>query len=398
MKSITTRYEFIYNRKNKLNTNGEALIQIRMYLNGINRYYSTGIYLKPSDWNEKKYVPKSPIVLRQIESIRHELADFEKDTRRKLGHFTLKDFDLFGEIIPEPVQEKEKLSFTAFMLTKHKAEKASGQQSWTTRKLSIDYFIEYRKDVSFEDINYNLIEGFDFFLKARKYHTNTIANHHKHIKRYIIRAINEDLMEIKQNPYLKFPVKKEVGKCQVLNDDELERFENLTFDNPNTFDEKVKDMFLFGVYTGLRFGDIYQLRKTNFFDSPDGMVMEFQARKTTKHGKKFLDLLFEGKPRIIVDKYMPDDNKIALFKGLTNPKVNRLLKVLARKANIPISLCFKDARDTCATYLVKRFPITLVRDELQHSNIKITNKYLHNNEEETKQAFKRVWNSEQKIT
>ena len=264
--------------------------------------------------------------------------------------------------------------------------------------MTIDYFNEYFKEVSFEDINYKLIEGFEFFLRARKYHTNTIANHHKHIKRYIIRAIKEDLLEMKRNPYQSFKVKKEVGKCQVLNDDELERFENLTFDNPNTFDEKVKDMFLFGVYTGLRFRDIYRLRKINFFDSPDGMVMEFQARKTTKHGKKFLDLLFEGKPRIIVDKYMPDDNKLALFKGLTNPKVNRLLKILARKANIPKSLCFKDARDTCATYLMKRFPITLVRDELQHSNIKITNKYTHNNEEETKQAFKRVWNNKQEIT
>lgn len=134
------------------------------------------------------------------------------------------------------------------------------------------------------------------------------------------------------------------------------------------------------------------------FDSPDGMVLEFQAGKTLKHGKKFLDLLFEGKPQAIVIKYMPEDNKTALFKGLTNPKVNRQLKVLARKANIPKSLCFKDARDTCATYLMKRFPITLVRDELQHSNIKITNKYTHNNEEETKQAFKRVWNNNQEIT
>jgi integrase len=203
---------------------------------------------------------------------------------------------------------------------------------------------------------------------------------------------------MKQNPYQKFRVKKEVGKCQVLNDDELERFENLTFNKPNTFDEKVKDMFLFGVYTGLRFSDIYRLQKTNFFYSPDGMVMEFQAYKTTKHGKKFLDLLFEGKPRIIANKYMPDDNKIALFKGLTNPKANRLLKILARKANIPNSLCFKDAKDTCATYLMKRFPITLVRDELQHSNIKITNKYTHNDEEETKKAFKRVWNNKQEIT
>ena len=77
MKSILTRYKFIYNRKNELNTNGEALIQIRMYLNGINRYYSTGVYLKPSDWNDQKSVPTKIFVLRQIESIKHELVIFE---------------------------------------------------------------------------------------------------------------------------------------------------------------------------------------------------------------------------------------------------------------------------------------------------------------------------------
>lgn len=40
MKSLFVRYEFIFNRKNILNSNGEALIQIRMYLNGLNRYFA----------------------------------------------------------------------------------------------------------------------------------------------------------------------------------------------------------------------------------------------------------------------------------------------------------------------------------------------------------------------
>ena len=401
MKSITTRYEYIYNRKNKLNTNGEALIQIRMYLNGINRYYSTGIYLKPSDWNEIKSVPTKTNERNKIDAIKQELVFFEQDTRRKLGYFTLKEFDLFGEIIPEPVQEKEKTSFTAYMVAQHQAEKVKNQESWQTRKLTIDYFKEYVKDVSFEEINVSLIREFDYFLRRRySYHVNTLAKHHKHIKKYILSAIYDGLIEIRKNPYHDkgFKVQTMDGKSDFLNEDELERFENLTFDEPNTDDEKIRDMFLFGAYTGLRFSDIYHLRRSNFSNRTDGVILDFVARKTGKAGRKFLDILFFGKPRKIVDKYMPDNEQVILFRGLNNPDVNLRLKVLARRANINKRLCFKDSRDTCGTILSKSFPMALVRDELQHSNIKITNKYTHNNEEETKKAFKRIWNSEQKIT
>jgi Arm DNA-binding domain len=52
LKAIKTKYEIIFNRKKKLNSEGLALIPIRMYLNGFNKYYSTGINISPSEWNE----------------------------------------------------------------------------------------------------------------------------------------------------------------------------------------------------------------------------------------------------------------------------------------------------------------------------------------------------------
>ena len=406
MKSITTRYEYIYNRKNKLNTNGEALIQIRMYLNGINRYYSTGIYLKPSDWNEIKSVPTKTNERNKIDAIKQKLVLFEQDTHRKLGHFTLKDFDLFGEIIPEPVQEKEKTSFTAYMVAQHQAEKVENQESWQTKKLTIDYFKEYIKDVSFEEVNVSLIREFDYFLRRKKtihnkdFHVNTLAKHHKHIRQYILSAINDDLLTMSKNPYRIFKPKTVKGKSDFLNEDELKRLENLTFKKPNSLHEKVRDMFLFGAYTGMRYKDIYNLRRSQFSESTDGTgrVLDFIAGKTGKKGKKFIDMLFFGKGGKIVDKYMPDSEHITLFNGLNNPDVNLILKVLARKANIAKALCFKDSRDTCGTYLTNNLSTAVARDELQHSNIKTTNKYSHNNEEETKKAFRKLWNNEQKIT
>lgn len=393
MKSLFVRYEFVFNRKKSLNSNGEALIQIRMYLKGINKFYSTGIYIKPSDWNDTKNVPKNPILLRKVNSIKQELADFEDNCRRQFGTFSLKNFESFGNEIEETAIKKiEEKSFTQFMITQHQAEKALRQESWRTRLHTITIFKDFKPDVLFNQINYSLIEGFDFFLHSKKLHANTIANHHKHIKKYILRAIKDDILQQKANPYLLFKVKKVEARSQFLTNDEIERMENIVFENPNTFEERVRDMFLFGVYTGLRFSDIYKLKKMHFFESPDGMILNYQANKTQKHGVKFLDILFYGKPRIIAEKYIPEDNTKTLFKGLVNSKVNRILKVLSKKARIPKPLCFKDARDTFATQLINlNLPLTIIQAELQHGNIKITSKYLHVTGDSTKKAMKNLW-------
>lgn len=64
-------------------------------------------------------------------------------------------------------------------------------------------------------------------------HVNTIANHHKRIKKYILRAIKEDYLTQKTNPYSDFKVKKIGSKSQFLTKEEIERFENIVFEVRN---------------------------------------------------------------------------------------------------------------------------------------------------------------------
>jgi hypothetical protein len=47
-------YTFVYNRKNKVNKQGEALVQMQVYYNKERKYLSTGIYLKPNEWDAKR--------------------------------------------------------------------------------------------------------------------------------------------------------------------------------------------------------------------------------------------------------------------------------------------------------------------------------------------------------
>jgi len=51
---MKAQYRFIYNRKNQLNKEGKALVQIEVYLNAKRKFLSTGVYLAPNEWNENR--------------------------------------------------------------------------------------------------------------------------------------------------------------------------------------------------------------------------------------------------------------------------------------------------------------------------------------------------------
>ncbi|MBP6068542.1 MAG: hypothetical protein KA519_10810 [Bacteroides sp.] len=52
-------YNLIFNRKKSLNEKGVALVLIEAYLRGKRKYFSTSIYLRPDQWNNKMRLIKN---------------------------------------------------------------------------------------------------------------------------------------------------------------------------------------------------------------------------------------------------------------------------------------------------------------------------------------------------
>lgn len=46
-------YNLVYNRKRSLNKKGMALVQVEAYLDRKKKYFSTKVYLKPEQWDNK---------------------------------------------------------------------------------------------------------------------------------------------------------------------------------------------------------------------------------------------------------------------------------------------------------------------------------------------------------
>lgn len=383
------KYELVFDRKKEAAIKGKALIQVRAYVSTQSRYFSTGVVLAPDKWNTKKQEPKDSILCAKCQSLINSLQEFENRIRYQNGVFTLKDFDLWIENQKPKTAQIPTISFTKFLATELQKEKMEGLTSWKNRRRSIELFTEFKADVTLSEVSYSLIRNFNHFLTVKGLAVNTIDKIQRHLRKYVNLAIKAKLLPHDQNPYLDFKLKTEQAKADFLTSDELARFEALTFNAEQWFLEKVRDMFLFSCYTGLRFSDVYALTKKNFEESQEGLTLDFKAQKTQKDGRKFLYLLFEGKPQTIVRKYWPDTDQ-RLFKGVLNHKANKALKTLAKLAAIDKALTFKDSRDTFGTQLIEKTNINVVKRELQHSNLKTTEKYLHMTEQGQKQALKEI--------
>ena len=159
------RYSILFNRKNSIDLRGEAPIEIRMYQNGETKIKGTGLSITPDGWNVEKKRPKDNSLNRNCETLIQELKKFESDFRIKNGGFNIKDFHY--QHTPEPIPQPKNVSFTKFYADQLEAEKALKQPSWRTRKLSLEYFKEFRPEVRFDEVNYLLVYNFNLFLNTK---------------------------------------------------------------------------------------------------------------------------------------------------------------------------------------------------------------------------------------
>jgi site-specific recombinase XerD len=368
----TTLFNVVYNRKKRLLSDGSALVQIEAYLNFKKKYFSTGIYLTPDQWDGKhrkvKNHPNAIKINRQIADFVAKLQSVELDRRNAGKPFTL---DILGEFLKGRFTN----SFTDFMRNEIEADRTTAPATRTGQLTTLKTLKRFRKDIIFEELTFELLSDFERFLYNEGLHTNTVNKYFRHIRKFVNLAINKDLFDLNRYPFRKFHAKTETTTREYLTPEELTAIETLTIPTEQKHLEKVRDMFLFSCYTGLRFSDISAL-STDKVRTIDGNVwIDTTMQKTAEPVRIPLYLLFDGKPTQILNRYTRPDRKY-IFDELTNQYVNRCLKELATLAEIEKTVTFHTARHTQATFLLyKGVNITTVQKLLGHKKLQTTQIY-----------------------
>lgn len=364
-------YNLVYNRKKCLNKKGMALVQVEAYLGRKKKYFSTKVYLKPEQWDNKKLIVKNHP---NADALNRLIYEFVATIEKKELELWQQGKRISLELLKNALTTQENnSSFISFF--RQEVMNSSLKDSTKRNHLSTLMLLqEFKKNITFSDLTFELISSFEYFLQLKGYHTNTIAKHMKHLKRHVNIAINKEYIEIQKYAFRKYKIKTIENKHTHLVPEELERLENLILSGRYVKLQKSLDAFLFCCYAGMRYSDFINLSSENFVDINQETWLIYKSVKTGTEVRLPLYLLFSGKGIAILNKYR--DNLEDFFHLRDNSNVNKDLIIITRLAGLSKRISFHQRRHTNATLLIYNgINITTVQKLLGHKSVKTTQVY-----------------------
>lgn len=364
-------YNLVYNRKKCLNKKGMALVQVEAYLGRKKKYFSTKVYLKPEQWDNKKLIVKNHP---NADALNRLIYEFVATIEKKELELWQQGKRISLELLKNALTTQENnSSFISFF--RQEVMNSSLKDSTKRNHLSTLILLqEFKKDIVFSDLTFEFISSFEYFLQLKGYHINTIAKHMKHLKRHVNIAINKEYIEIQKYAFRKYKIKTIENKHTHLVPEELERLENLILSDRYVKLQKSLDAFLFCCYAGMRYSDFINLSSENIVDINQETWLIYKSVKTGTEVRLPLYLLFSGKGIAILNKYR--DNLEVFFHLRDNSNVNKDLIIITRLAGLSKRISFHTARHTNATLLIYNgINITTVQKLLGHKSVKTTQVY-----------------------
>ncbi len=227
------------------------------------------------------------------------------------------------------------------------------------------------EDLNIDEVNYDFINGYDLFLKkTENLHKNTINKYHSRLRTLCLKALAEGI--VSKQPYANFKLISQKTERDYLTQNEVNAIAGANLAKNESL-EKVRDLFLFSVYTGMRFQDAQNLTVDSLITNKKKKLLKTTQDKTGR----FVEIPLLDIPIKIIDKYrdQPERNVLGkLLPKISNQKVNAYLKIIGDLSGTKKSLTHHIARHTFATTICLNngMPIEDVSKLLGHSSLKTT--------------------------
>ena len=368
--------------KIKINHQGKCPLRCRITYLKERKIFSTGLFVKPKDWDNKQQKAKS--ITAESKFINTEISLIKNKLNQAFLYLQVQGLefdvnDIYRQYKGESTQKQVGIVefYTLYM---QRLEKMIGKDfkksTWGKFNEILpalkDYIcFQYKKrDIKLVDLDYNFIENFDYYMKVEKKNSQiTINKKIQRLKKVIKLARKQKLIDF--NPFEEHKVKQAKTQILFLTKDELEKLKNWKPKSETI--EKVLDCYIFCCYTGLGYREMFSLKKSDLKTDDEGVVWIYKQREKTE--RYFSIPLIFTEPVGILEKYETEED--FLLPRVSNQYFNRVLKEIADLLEINKKLTHHTARKTFATTVLlnNNIPIETVSKLLGHSKITTTLSY-----------------------
>ena len=338
MNEITTKikYRLVYNYAGHINNQGKAPVSLECRQGKQKMYISSQVMLEPHQWYKGRVIEHDNADKLTVFLIRwtNQVEEIELDQILSGNQITLLQLK---EAVKSGVRSNATLrEFTEAVIETDSSRCLNTKRSY--RYLVNEMEKEYGNR-TLNDVTYDLVIRYRESMRKKQLSENTIKGRLKALRCIMEQARIRDL--IRKNPFEQITIGNIGGRVGGLTMNEVKRLERLKLTGK---EEKVRDLFILGCTTGLRWGDLSTLEQAEIRNG----ILTKTMHKTHHDVVLPISSLFYGKPMQIINKY-PDITELSHV--CCNTQANKILKDLAARANIKKRCYFHLSRKTFSQLL-----------------------------------------------
>lgn len=325
-------------------------VPIRMRVNFASKRieFTTGYRIDSAKWDTDKQRVKngcSNKLKQSASEINASLLEYYTEIQSIFKRFEVEDVmptpeqikeafnALHKPVSEEPKPKKEALPCDFFQVFDDFVEDCGRQNNWTDSTFEKfaavkNHLTNFREGLTFEFFDERGLNDYVGYLRdVKEMRNTTIGKQLSFLKWFLRWAFKKGVHQNNAYDSYKPKLKSTQKKIIFLTWDELNRLREFKIPSNKQALERVRDVFLFQCFTGLRYSDVFNLRRSDI----KGDHIEVTTVKTSDS----LIIELNNHSKAILDKYKDvafEDDKI--LPVITNQKMNDYLKELAEMAGI----------------------------------------------------------------
>lgn len=300
---------------------------------------STGVSVLPKFWNSNSHRVKITPAYRQgssinaiLDQIKGEIEgcyyDYKRENKAEPSPAT------FKKLINTALGRSKEVKLNLFEYFQDFIDRTKAGQRVTAKGVIISPYKyktyqttfhklkEFKPNLDFDTIDLDFYNDFTVWLRKQGYAENNVGSHVKNLKSLLNEATEKGVNTNTAYKSKRFVTIQEEVDNIALHDNELQELQTLDLSNDLHLD-RVRDLFLIGCYTGLRYSDFSRL-------TPANLLSGYIEIKQSKTGKP-VAIPVHSVVKSIIEKYNGN-----LPTAISNQKMNDYLKDICKR--VP-SLC-----------------------------------------------------------